>query len=345
MAYIKQMKHYITYIITALAAMLVSCSDSDSFRIHGELTDGSNINLRVVYYTNSAVHTGITASNAGKFMYEGFATKPALIEIYDNDYRLLGRLVATNGQDIDIKIDRSNIYRNTIKGNPVSEALSATLTARADELQSSSIAGRNGIIAAAIGADPAAPEAYMLLITEYSVSGYERQADSLLALIPIEARIEGISAGFEAMLQRVAEGIACDTVAPLPYMISGGTIHMFSPSATPLSLIVFSDSRDGRDSVLAAVRSLASRRSKRQFDILDLNLDQDTTVWRRNVRNDSATWTQGWVAGGISAQAVDRLGIPRLPYFVLIDSAGVALWRGNSASQAENQTIKHIDKL
>ena len=345
MAYIKQMKHYITYIIGALAALLVACGDSDSFRIHGELTDGSNINLRVVYYTNSSVHTGITASNAGKFMYEGVAQKPALVEIYDNDYRLLGRLVASNGQDIDIKIDRSNIYRNTIKGNSASEAFAAALGPRADKLQSSSIAERNAIIADIIAADPAAIGSYLLLITEFSTSGYERQADSLLSLIPAEARIEGISAGFEALLQRVADGIACDTVMPVSYMVSGGNTRIFDPSGNRLSLIVLSDSRDGRDSVLKAVRSIASRRRKDRIDILDLNLDQDTMVWRRNVRNDSATWTQGWIAGGISAQAVDRLGIPRLPYFVLIDSTGVAMWRGSSASQAENQINKYLDKL
>ncbi len=324
--------------------MLAACGHSDSFRVHGELTDGSNINLRLVYYTNGTVHTGITASNAGRFMYEGQAAKPALVEIYDNDYRLLGRTMAQNGEDIEIKIDRSNYYRNTVKGNKTAEDLTSYLNANADVLQSSSIAGRNGIIAEQVGANPDSQGSYLLLVTEFSTQGYEHMADSLLSLISEEARIDGVSAGFEALLQRVADGIAADSVVPVPYMISGGITRMFRPADSPLSLIVLSDSRSGRDSVLTAMRGLAGYERKGRFDILDLNLDQDTIVWRRSVRADSASWTQGWAAGGISAQGIDRLGVPGLPYFVLVDSAGHTLWRGVSASEAVSRTIKLTDK-
>lgn len=337
------MKTYILYIIAVLTALLATaCGHSDSFRVHGELTDGSSINLRVVYYTNGSVITGITASNAGKFMYEGQAAKPALVELYDNDYRLLGRLIARNGEDIEVKLDRTNPYRISIDGNDTGEALAAYLSANADDLQSASIAGRNRLIAARVKAEPASPVSYLLLVTEFSTPGYEQLADSLLSLIPEEARIEGVSAGFEAMLRRVADGVADDKVMPVPYMVSGGRTRMFRPSDTPLSLIILSDARTSGDSVLNVMRDLSRHERKGRFDILDLNLDQDTMVWRRTVRNDSATWTQGWAAGGISARGVDRLGVSALPCFVLVDSAGRRLWYGSSAAIAKSQTLKYL---
>lgn len=325
-----------------MTLLTAACGHSDSFRVHGELTDGSSINLRVIYYTNGSVVTGITASNAGKFMYEGQAAKPALVELYDNDYRLLGRLIARNGEDIEVKIDRTNPYRISIDGNDTGEALAAYLSANADALQSASIAGRNRLIAAQIEARPSSPASYLLLVTEFSTQGYERQADSLLALIPEEARIEGVSAGFEAMLRRVADGLADDKVMPVPYMVSGGETHMFRPSDSPLSLIVLSDTRASRDSILATVRDLARHQRKGRFEILDLSLDQDTMAWRRVVRNDTATWTQGWAAGGISARGIDRLGVSALPCFVLVDSTGRRLWYGSSAALAKSRTLKYL---
>ena len=179
-------------------------------------------------------------------------------------------------------------------------------------------------------------------MTEFSTPGFEQLADSLLGIIPEEARLEGVSAGFETMLQRIADGMAATPVAPIPYLVSGNDTKIYKPSDARLSLIVLSDSRDGRDSILDAVRDLDRHRSKGRFDIIDLNLDQDTMVWRRTVRTDSAAWTQGWAAGGVSAQAVDRLGIPTLPYMVLVDSAGHQLWRGNSVTIAKSQTLKFL---
>jgi len=334
------MKQIIYIIIAGMGLLLDACGHGDCFRVDGMLSEGSDINLRIVYYTDGNVLTGITASNAGKFVFEGRAPKPALVEVYDNDYRLLGRFMANDGEDIHVNIDRDNPYGTKVEGNALSVAMTGFFNSNADKLISATTDERNAVIAGHIKENPEAPEAYLLLITEFYTRGHEQLADSLLALIPDDARIQGISAGFEAMLRRVTDGLTAKQVAPVPYLFSGKT-HMFRPSGSPLSLIVLSDSRSGRDSIVSVVRDLDSRRGTR-FDILDLNLDRDTLEWRRTVRSDSASWTQGWAAGGISAQAIDRLGVPQLPFFVLVDSAGHQLWRGSSATVARSQTLKYL---
>ena len=108
------------------------------------------------------------------------------------------------------------------------------------------------------------------------------------------------------------------------------------------ALIVLSDTRASRDSILTTVRDLARHQRKGRFEILDLSLDQDTMAWRRVVRNDTATWTQGWAAGGISARGIDRLGVSALPCFVLVDSTGRRLWYGSSAALAKSRTLKYL---
>jgi hypothetical protein len=100
-----------------------------------------------------------------------------------------------------------------------------------------------------------------------------------------------------------------------------------------------------RDSILEQLRHIALHRSAGRFDMVDFSVDSDTLVWKRSIVTDSATWTQGWVAGSISGQALAKLGIPTVPYFIVVDSAGRQVWRGQSISEARSYIVTKLSKM
>jgi len=328
-------------ILAALFALgLVACGHDDTFHVKGELDDGASINLRFIYYANGGVASGITASNNGKFIFEGRSASPALVEVYDNDYRLMGRFVARNGEDIDLVINRKNPYLTKASGNELTLRLSAFFNANAESLVSRSEAGRNAAVAEYVKAHADDPVSDILLATEFDATGCELLADSLYSLIQPDARFNGISAPMAEQLSRVAA--ARRTLSPIPYRVTGNRREMYEPKRRGIAMLVFSDRRSGRDSVLTALRRLAHHRSKDRFEVFDLSMDGDTTMWRNTVIADSATWRQGWVPGAVMGRGVEELGIPTLPYFILADSTGRQLWRGSSTTAAVSETVKYL---
>lgn len=179
----------ITFII-ALAAALTGCGHSDTYRVHGNLDDGSDINLRFVCYVDGKVLTGVTASNKGKFAFEGSAPVPSVVEIYDNDYRPLGRFIARNGEDFDITLSRADRYAIRAEGNPETALWVSFLNKNAEALRSSDPAVRNAVVARFVADNPDSPVSLCVLATEYDASGsYAAGADSLLALINPDLRL------------------------------------------------------------------------------------------------------------------------------------------------------------
>lgn len=328
---------YITFII-ALAAALAGCGHSDTYRVHGNLDDGSDINLRFVYYVDGKVLTGVTASNKGKFAFEGSAPVLSVVEIYDNDYRPLGRFLARNGEDFDITLSRKDRYAIRAEGNAETALWVSFLNKNAEALRSSDPAVRNAAVARFVADNPDSPVSLYVLATEYDASGpYAAGADSLLALINTDLRRTPPADGLAYMLARAGAGASAARLDSVPYRARGNRMATFAASRHTLSLLAFSQGSDGRDSILAALRRI-DRRGK--AEVYDLSMDPDTLTWHRNTRTDSASWTQGWLAGGISARAVDSVGIPSLPFYILVDSAGRQLLRTPDLKLAEDKISK-----
>ena len=330
---------YITLLI--LAVMSAACGHPDSLRLEGKLIDESTINLRVLYDSGRGMQSGITASRNGKFRFEGRAERPTLIDIYDNEYRLLGRTYGANGEDIKLTLDRSNPYNMTAKGNPVAERWAAWLHSHADSLRTADADTRNRMVAGYVGSHRDDIVSALLMMTLYDSSGPRGAAAAALwDSIAEEARPPYLTAGYAAQLEYAREATADMAVPAITYMKRGGHAATLRASDAALTLIVLSAGSDGRDSLRTMLRSAQRHVARGRFALADLSLDRDTVEWRRTVTPDSATWTQGWVAGGISEGAIRRIAPPSLPYFVALDSAGRQLWRGNSATEALSRTIQ-----
>lgn len=116
------MRRLLYLILIGAVAALWSCSEPKTFKISGEVSGNANTNLYVKYYGDGAVRSGVTVARSGKFETEMSSATPTLVEILDNEYNVLGRLYAQNGDELTIHIDRSNPALSKASGSPINDA-------------------------------------------------------------------------------------------------------------------------------------------------------------------------------------------------------------------------------
>ncbi len=194
------MNRFLISILIAVAA--AACNDHDQFRISGTIEEEPTMNIRVGYYADGVYRTLITVSEKGAFEFYGSSRQPTVVEIYDYEYRLLGRVYAANGQTLDVKLARSNPYHLTVDGNETAKAWADFLRANADSLRADN-AKANNIIGRYIAANPASTVSTLLLLTSFDSAAEPLMADSLLGLIAPEARPSALTDGYNYLLQRV----------------------------------------------------------------------------------------------------------------------------------------------
>ncbi|MGN0222782.1 MAG: DUF4369 domain-containing protein [Muribaculaceae bacterium] len=318
-------------IVTAIIAIVMAaCGHSDTFVVNGTIEGNPTMNIRVIYTMRGQVYTGVTAATDGKFSFKAAAPDTAIVELYDNDYALLGRFLTINGEDINLSLSRSP-YRLTVEGNEIAQRWATFLSENADALQADD-ARHNAVIAKYIEANPADEVSTLLLITEYNVALSDSAAVQAQQLWQtVQWKPVGLTSAFAMQLNAAADTAAHAAVDSLRYLRSGNTHAVFVAADHPLTLITISSERDGRDSTLAMLRRIKAKGGRladgRAVYVLDLSIDTDTLEWSRSLRRDSATWQRGWLHGGIAHPALRALSIPSVPYYILLDSAGTQLRR------------------
>ena len=153
------MKHTFNILLAALAALVLSaCSDSGKFTIKGHIDGNPSMNLYVMYYDGTAVRSTVTVARAGAFEVEGASKRPAIVEFLDNEYRVLGRIVASNGDKVECMLSRTNPYKIKATGNKALEEWSGFSFANADALNRGGKAA-NDLIERFIATHPDSPTA------------------------------------------------------------------------------------------------------------------------------------------------------------------------------------------
>lgn len=322
------MRLLLLYLITCVIVVVTAgCGASDHFEVKGTIDDGSSLNLRYIYYVDGSVRTGLTASTDGKFGFEGTSPGLSVVEIYDNDYRFMGRFLARNGDKVKIELNRKNPYMSVASGTKENDELSGFYNVVADSLHGYDAGVRNRVIERYVAEHDSNIVAMTIVACDYDASLGQREAafaDSVLS------GVLDFALPFKQLAARAGSKRSREPIVAINYKGRGNKTAAFVTSHKGRSVIAVSDDAHERDSVVATLRKIDRLHD---IGILDLSVDADTMVWTRSIRTDSASWEQGWVAGSISGQSLGRLAIPKLPYYVVADSAGRQLWRGNSHSE------------
>lgn len=316
-------------IISLLVGLLVGCSGNGSFKVTGTLSDGANTNLYIKYYSNGAVHSGVIAATDGKFELVGSASEPTIVEILDRGNKVLGRVYAVNGDELTIVIDMKSPLKSQVRGTPENERWGSTIYNNAMTLGHSEPAKVNEFVERYIDEHPDDVASTLLFVTFYDASLDPVHADEVFCRITEEARIPSIVSAYMLMSQPFNRPEAMEPVTELHYRTFDMDSATFTPRGHAATLLSFRDDKDPRnDSIVRSYKQLRRDYAEAKLQIVDFALYPDTTSWKGAVRGDSAKWVQAWTPGGILSTELDRLAIPAIPYYIVLDSAGVQQYRG-----------------
>lgn len=331
------MKHnyFILILLIPLAAMFAGCSDPESFKVKGQIEGGADMNVRLTYYADDAVNNLITVARKGQFEAECAAKTPTLVTVSDGNGKTLGVFYAEPGDKINCTLDRNNPFRIRATGNPLTERWCAVADSLGETLLRGSSAEVNAAVENYIASHSGEEVSALLFAQCYDASLSPLRADSVMRSIAPEAQNAVLLDSYVTLSRHFADSTALAPIRELTMRTPDDTAYRYSPSKAELNFIAFTADRyDWRhDSVRLALRRI-NRNPKVQ--VLSLSLASDTFIWKRIVKQDSATCTQGWMPGGTLAPQISRLAMPSLPYFIVTDSTGRQLLRTASLSAAEN---------
>jgi hypothetical protein len=318
-----------------ILSMLTACGASDRFNIKGSLDNKATMTIRVVYSDGDRLNTVLTAARDGVFEFEGHSKDGSVVDILDNDYRLLARFYAVNGDELTAKIFPNSPNKQQINGNDISERLSAWLNANQKALEAkNSTKEANELIAKYVTAHPNDLVSTILIIDYYDPSADGADVYALLDKLAPEVRRSSL---VDTYLPSLAYAMPHDKVPHLDsirFYVARDSMLTIRADKYRATLIALSDEKTRvNDSIAEHLRQLLKKTDK-NTKLLDLSLDRDSILWRRSIRPDSAKWTQGWTPGGIMARDIRNLRINSVPAYIVVDSTGAAIYQGPSLAIA-----------
>lgn len=330
--------------IFSLTMMILfsSCGDNSSFKAEGTIDDGITQNMRVIYYDNETINLLTIKVNEGAFEFKAKLTAPTMLEFYSANKSLLGRAFVEPGDKLECVLYKNSPYKANIKGNDVSERWSKFLNDNIETIAGGNAEKINSLVTKYIQNNKADLLSTLLLLTEYISPKHEADGMTLLSTIAPEARPQYLIESYESLLEKSTNIKANERISMTSFYSNKDSLSTFVPHESSYAIVAFSNNDTRSDGVIAdSLRSLRKAYHKKRLQLVDISFDTDTTVWKKSIENDSATWVQGWVVGAASAHSIERLGINRLPFFIIADSTGKQLYRGPSVDSVTHR----IDEL
>lgn len=338
---------YLHILMLLLLVVLTACGNDEEFVIDCEIRGLGSTSVEM-YYSTRGINRATFHPVDGKVVLRGVSAEPTLVEVSTIDNRPLFMCVAANGDKLEVKMDLDNPASLKIEGNEASEEYAKFVTANDSLLNSGDVAAVNRLIADEVRNHPGRVSSAMLLVTRFDARGYELEADSLVNLLKADSRPQWVVGAYPGMVGEQVSTSARGSVKPMT--IHTGRINKrdttvrYWPSSQSYSMIVFTQGSKG-DSILKSLRKLYRDLPERRFKALEIAVMGDSAQWAGYIRNDSAKWMQAWVAGGVGNSAVRPLQVPVVPFFIVADSTGKQIYRGNSLRAADDSVRTRLARF
>lgn len=324
--------------------VLCACGDTSKATIEGKITGADITEVRVIYCADDKVNYLTESLKKGKFEFEIKLKEPAVIEFYTPEKLFFGRIYVEAGDNIECKFNLAEPNKSEVTGNEVSERWIKFLRENSAVIDSGDSKEINAVVAQYINNNKADVLSTLLLMSQYITMENSVEAMKLLSSIAPEARPQSLVAGYEAMLERENNVKTNDNVHFISYFSRNDTTATLSSRNASYTLLAFSDdfSRN-KDNIAMRLKELSEKYDKNRLQILEISLDSDTVLWKKSIKKDSADWQQGWVVGAAASPYIERLGIYRLPFYIVADSTGRQLYRGVSIKDIETEVTKQLN--
>ena len=310
------MKQWVfAFFTAAFVALVTGCSGNKPWTVEVEVEGLGTQNVKAFYYTETGgVNLINTSALDGKFSLQGSATDYTILDIYNNQYVLLGRVPVRNGQNIKASLKLGNAADFTLKGNDPSRSITDFYNSN------------KGVIA----------EGDTLKINELVANNLLKQNGDIASVIIMMNLYKGNTAqlidsiaeprGAEWMYRAIySSPMVTDSVLtePIELWTEGDSIMTLRHDAEELIVVTERMDNELRRDMNNRLDSLARHRKPR-LKIVEISLLADTTLWHDAMGDSTFRHTRAWLPGGIASPRLRQLGISSTPAYIMVDSTGRA---------------------
>lgn len=320
------------------AVMLTGCGDDNPhFTLRCRIEGLGSQGVDMIYTDHRGVLRKVTSHPDSKGIVEftGSSATPTLAELFTTGSgEPLLALPVKDGEKVEARMVMGQPLTLEVKGwkpAPAYAELAAAIDSLADPEE------RNRAVAKQVKEHPGDFLSALMLITRFHVPGHELEADSLLNLLLPEARPQGMMKNWAVPLGTQTSTGARGEMKNVSMVYGTDSVRRanLAPGLQSYGLLLVTSQTKKRDIVLA-LRSLRDSFPRSRLEILEASVNPDSATWRSSIARDTANWQQGWTPGGVSSAALRRLQIPRVPYYIVSDSTGRVMYRGDDFTAADS---------
>ena len=316
--------------------IVTGCGENNKYTLKASVNGDTDATYRLITYTPRGPEMKLLASRKEIFEFEDTISVPVMVEVLSNDYTRLGLYWAEAGDEINITVDPKNFGGFEVSGTEINDRLNTWLKANKDLVGKGPSEKLNEAIAKYVGSHPDDPVSTMLMAAKWDSSIDPAETLKMWTAIDKSVRPAYIGGDIIALAESASSGRKA-VVKDISFINQKDTLELFRPVDHRVSVMAFTDEtvKADRDSIAKKFKELRKEiKSEKRLKIIDYSLDNDTRMWRAAVDTDSVTYTLAWSGPGRGAVGIAELSVGQLPFFIVADSTGRQIYRGNSLTIA-----------
>lgn len=246
---------------------------------------------------------------------------------------------AERGQVIKVEGDGTDMAGWRVSGNRTTEAVDAWRVANLALIKERSSNPRriNKAVAAYVASNADSPAAAIILYCYFFRRGFEKEFYRLQGVlgrrvIDDEKLMSALSAA--DLMTRMPD------VTEIPRLImltdeTGYADTLRLADGTKRLLMFLGGSRVSNGFSMDSVKMIAKRDGR---EVVELYLETDSLNWRRHVEADTVAGLRRlWLPLGLADSLSIRMGVRRVPYFIVVNPEGKELYRGDDWAAARRR--------
>lgn len=326
--------------------MLAGCAKNE-VKLSFSLPQDANTPCRILYYASAKnvgmVRETVAEITAGKGEIVLPTHYPTLICLFSPSQKLPAAYIyAERGDKFEITGSNESVMEWNIKGNKPTEELSEWRLKHLDLLRGfpSDEEKLRKAVAEFVERHPGSAAAVVILLAYFPRRGNEREFYALRDKIDKKVLRD------DRLMEALSSG---DLFTQLPdtYSLPAQLVlHGDSGYADTLrfrkgegALLIFRSSSSSdlpADSLKALLKRVKGRKT------VEIFMESDSLNWRRYLRRDSIEGASRlWMPLGLADTMAIRMGVKRLPYFIVVDPDGKDIYRGDDWKEAVKKFENH----
>lgn len=302
-----------------------------------------NSHCRIVYYASAKgggmmKETTANISN-GKGEMKLVQVYPSVMFLYSSSAKTPSALIyAGRGDKISVTGKDGDIKSWEITGNDVTDELTEWRLKNLKVIEGGNADRLNKAVAEYVGKHPGSRAAAIILYVYFDRRGHEAEFSALLGkfdkkILEDEKLMTALS------MADLMTGLPEAPSYPASIILTGseGYADTLELKKGVKTMLLFRKERNSTGTVPSdSLKKLVAARGSKV--VAELFMDPDSLTWNRHLEQDSIVGIKRmWMPLGTADSTAMKMGVRRIPYYIVLSPEGKELYRGDNWKEAANK--------